>query len=275
MSVPIFSKVKHYYVDEAGDPNLFKRREESIVGKDGCSSYFILGLADIGNPVAVSEGLEALRSELLADPYFSNVPSFQVERGKTAVAFHAKDDVQEVRREVFKFLQQQSIRFYAVVRNKHVILRKVKEHVLSRPDYEYHPNQLYDRCVSRLFKDRLHQADGYKIHFARRGSSDRTAALENALSQARNNFIRQHGVENSAPAQILSGSPITTVNLQVVDYYLWALRRVYEKGEDRFLRSICEQVGLIHDVDDRRNETYGEFYTRARPLTVAQLSRGS
>ncbi len=34
---------------------------------------------------------------MAAHPYFAGVPSFDPARGKTAVAFHAKDDVPEVR----------------------------------------------------------------------------------------------------------------------------------------------------------------------------------
>ena len=267
------SGIRHYYVDEAGDPSLFKRRGKVIVGEQGCSSFFILGLADVREPTIVAEGLESLRRDMLADPYFANVPSFHSDRRKTALAFHAKDDLPEVRREVFRFLMRQDIRFFAVVRCKRTILKVVQTHQSISPNYKYHPNQLYDRCVSRLFRDRLHKSDGYKVCFAERGSSDRTVALEKALSQARRNFMNKHGIESSAPIQITAESPRWTTNLQVVDYYLWALQRAYEKGEDRFIQSINEHVGVIHDVDDKRNAGYGEYYTRSEPLTIDKISR--
>ncbi len=73
---------------------------------------------DITEPEKLARDLNALRTELLADPYFKNVPSMQPERRKTALAFHAKDDLAEVRREVYKLLQQLDLRFYAVIRNK-------------------------------------------------------------------------------------------------------------------------------------------------------------
>lgn len=267
------SGIRHYYVDEAGDPSLFKRRGKVIVGAPGCSSYFILGLADVREPIKVADGLELLRADILSDPYFANVPSLQADRRKTALAFHAKDDLPEVRREVFRFLTQQEIKFYAVVRCKRAILRIVKAHQIAHPNYKYHPNQLYDRCVSRLFRDRLHKAEGYKVCFARRGSSDRTAAFENALSQARRNFMNKHGIDSSAPIQITAESPQSTANLQVVDYYLWALQRAYEKCEDRFILSINEHIGVIHDVDDTRQVKYGEYYSRTEPLTMDRISR--
>ncbi|MFC1759084.1 hypothetical protein ACFL2H_10000, partial [Planctomycetota bacterium] len=199
------------------------------------------------------------------------VPSFDPTRKKTALSFHAKDDLPEVRREVFQFLLQQEIRFYAVVRNKQVILDKITEHVKEKPTYKYHPNQLYDRCVSRLFRDRLHKADGYTIHFAKRGSSDRTEALQNALNAARRNIKIKYGIEATAPIEINAGEPPTTINLQVVDYYLWALQRLYERDEDRFLKLTWDQVGVIHDVDDTRDDPYGVYYTNKKELTIESL----
>jgi hypothetical protein len=38
------SSLRYYFVDEAGDPMLFNRRKEVVVGGEGCSNYFILGL---------------------------------------------------------------------------------------------------------------------------------------------------------------------------------------------------------------------------------------
>ena len=54
-------KIRHYFVDEAGDPSLFKKHGKSIVGQDGCSRYFILGMADVDEPDIVATELESLR----------------------------------------------------------------------------------------------------------------------------------------------------------------------------------------------------------------------
>ena len=209
-----------------------------------------------------------MRRNLLADPYFKNVPSFDPARRKTAIAFHAKDDLPEVRREVFQLLLRHDIRFYALVRDKHSIVEKILEHQKAKPTYRYHPNQLYDRCVSRLFRDRLHKDDGYTIHFARRGSSDRTEALKQALEDARRNLRAKWNIDATAPIEIKAAEPQEVVCLQVVDYYLWTIQRLYERNEDRFLTLVWEQVGLVHDVDDTRAEKYGVYYTKKKPLTV-------
>jgi hypothetical protein len=259
--------IRRYFVDEAGDPALFNHKKNVIVGLEGCSRYFIVGKVDIDVPDEVAKGLEELRLQLLADPYFKDVPSMQPAQKKTALGFHAKDDLAEVRREVFRWLEPQSFRFYAVVRDKEVIARKVCEHNQRNPKYRYHPNQLYDRCISGLFRERLHKDQAYKICFARRGSNDRSDALRKALEAARMAFRRKWDIESSAPIEIVEADCQSTVCLQVVDYCLWALQRFYVRGEDRFLNLLSSKIGLIHDVDDTRQSGAGEYYTQRNPLT--------
>jgi hypothetical protein len=99
--------VAHYFIDEAGDPVLFGKRKV-IVGTQS-SRYFLLGKLEVGDPVALAQGLDDLRKQLLADPYFNSAPSMKPEEGKTAVAFHAKDDLAEVRDRVFHLLTRQII----------------------------------------------------------------------------------------------------------------------------------------------------------------------
>ncbi len=266
---------RHYFVDEAGDPVLFNRRKQTVVGNEGCSTYFILGLLDVTSPTHLGAALDALRTRLLADPYFKGVPSMQPERRKTAVAFHAKDDIPEVRREVFGLLMQHDLRFFAVVRDKRRIVQLVREHNLKQPQYRYHPNQLYDRCVSRLFRDRLHKDDAYRIVFAKRGTSDRTAALRKTLEGARANFRRKWGVEAKAPIEVVPSAPVRDPCLQAVDYFVWALQRLFEKPEDRYWQFVWPKVSLVYDIDDMRNHAYGEFYSQRRLLDLDCVQKRS
>ena len=180
--------VRHYYVDEAGDPVLFNAKGKVIVGEQGCSRFFLVGKVEVAEPDRLADALNVLRKKLLADPYFAGVPSMQPQQQKTATHFHAKDDLAEVRREVFRLLLEHEVRFYAVVRDKRVIAEKVRAHNERQPLYRYHPNQLYDRCVSALFENRLHQHEAYRIVFSKRGSSDRTDAFERALLEAKKKF---------------------------------------------------------------------------------------
>ena len=114
----------------------------------------------------------------------------------------------------------------------------------------------------------MHKHDGYLIHFAKRGSSDRTEALQNSLDAARLNLRASWGITASSPIEIRAGEPKAVVCLQAADYYLWAVQRLFERGEDRFLQLVWSQVGLVHDVDDTRLKDYGVYYTQANPLTA-------
>jgi hypothetical protein len=260
--------LRYYFVDEAGDPLLFNHRKQIVVGCEGCSAFFMLGLLDIVDPLALEHDMSDLRNRLLADPYFNHVPSMKIERKKTAIYFHAKDDLPEVRREVYSLLMRHEMRFFAVIRDKRRIARLVQEHNKKSLTYRYHPNQLYDRCISRLFKDRLHKDDGYTIYFANRGSKDRTAALKAALETARSNFRRTWSIQGSGPIDVYPIAARQSAGLQATDYFLWALQRLYERDEGRYWEYIWPSVKLIHDVDDLNRTGYGEYYTQKNPLTA-------
>jgi len=195
----------------------------------------------------------------------------QPEQRKTALLFHAKDDLPEVRREVFALLQRHLIRFSAIVRDKHAILAYVRRRNDADPAYHYRPNELYDFMVRRLFKERLHKLSAYRVCFAKRGQIDRTEALTLSLDVARRRFIEAQGASAGVAIEVVPASPIQESSLQAADYFLWAVQRTFEKHEDRFLRLLWPQCSLVIDADDTRAKGYGRYYTQQRPLTAAAL----
>jgi hypothetical protein len=266
--------VKDYFVDEAGDPVLFDGKGRVQVGTEGCSRYFAVGLLDVANIAKLSDDLAKLRADLLADPYFKNVPSLQPEAKKTALYFHAKDDLPEVRREMFKLLQRHELKFSAVVRDKQAVLDFVRGRNERDNVYRYKPDDLYDYAVRRLFKDRLHKHDGYTIRFAIRGNSHRTAAFQTALETARERFARERGITIASKLDVKAARPTDEPALQAVDYFLWALERTFEKREDRYLELLWRQCSLVIDVDDTGEAEYGAYYTKQKPLKTAALKSG-
>ncbi|BAZ88911.1 MULTISPECIES: DUF3800 domain-containing protein [Cylindrospermopsis] len=265
------SSVRHYFVDEAGDPVIFNGKGKILIGSDGCSHFFILGLLDVANTESLSQDLENLRANLLADPYFKKVPSMQPENKKTALYFHAKDDIPEVRREVFNLLQRHELKFFAVVRSKDKLLEYVRQRNQNDPGYRYQQNELYDYLTRRLFKNRLHKDDEYNICFARRGTSDRTEAFKVALESARAKFAEQWGITSTATINITANIPPNSPSLQAVDYFLWALQRLYERGEGRYVEFLWSKFALVHDIDDTKFARYGVYYTRKNPLTATKI----
>ena len=57
----------------------------------------------------------------------------------------------------------------------------------------------------------------------------------------------------------------------MIDYYLWALQRLYEQGEERFFSLLVEDYRLIMDLDDKRNKPYRQWYTDSYPLRLDKL----
>lgn len=263
--------IRHYFVDEAGDAILFNSRGRIIVGTEGCSRFFVLGLLDVANSDALALEMETLRADLLADPYFKGVPSMQPEARKTALAFHAKDDVPEVRREVFYLLLRHKLRFFAIVRDKRKVVEYVRQRNERDPSYRYNPNELYDYLVRGLFKNLLHKDDEYNIRFAKRGKADRTAALRIALETARHRFSVQWGIASDAPISVIASTPPACAGLQAVDYFLWALQRLYERREDRYVELLWPAFRLVHDLDDTHQARYGVYYSQKKPLKLAAL----
>ncbi|MBF8275138.1 MAG: hypothetical protein HW390_211 [Candidatus Brocadiaceae bacterium] len=258
---------RYYFVDEAGDLTLFNKRGSVLIGQEGCSSYFILGVAHITNPHDVRKRLDDLRSELLSDSYLKDIPSFH---SKTKLSFHAKDDCPEVRKDVYKLISSMDIKVYGIVRRKKSILKMVQKQNQYDKTWKYNQNSIYDSCVKRIFKDRLHSAEENYVTFARRGKSDRNKMLFRELSKAIRNFEKTSGKTVHSLHQVSSNYPSNEPCLQVIDYFLWALQRLYERHEDRYFNYLREKFIRIIDLDDKRFKDYGVYYDSRNVLTVSK-----
>ncbi len=260
------ARVNHCFVDEAGDLTLFNKSGQISVGSPGVSKYFMVGVAQIPDPNFTSELLGELRAELLSDSYLAGVPSMQPEARKTACAFHAKNDLPEVRRDVFARLRLCKAKVFVAIRRKAILATQAQaEFQATRRELTL--RSLYEDLVKRLFRNILHKADSNQIIFARHGKWVRREAMALAIQKAQRNFEAAYGVPSDKPTETRSASPHEHGGLQVVDYYLWALQRLYERGEDRFFNSIRSAYRLIMDLDDTTNHAYGEWYSDANPLT--------
>ena len=254
-----------YYIDEAGDPTIWSRRGKLLIGTEGCTNYFMMGLVRITDIETMKIDLEKLRLELVNNTYFKDVPSLQQSQRKTALYFHAKDDIQEVRYEVFKLLSKHDFEFHAVIRNKRIVAKMIEDFRKNQPQYKYNPNSFYDQMVRFLTNDKLHIQKDCKVVFARRGHTDRTKALLDALIYTRDVWCRKNKItHNNSNINVIASSPNENIGLQVVDYMLWALQRCYEKREDRYIQAMWSKVGHIWDSDDTRRSENGEKYTKGR-----------
>ncbi|MHB1455988.1 MAG: DUF3800 domain-containing protein [Armatimonadota bacterium] len=256
-----------YYIDEAGDPTIWSRRGKLLIGTEGCTNYFMMGLVHIEDIEAMRIDLEELRSELMNSTYFKDVPSLHHSQRKTSLYFHAKDDIQEVRYEVFKTLSRHNFEFHAFIRDKRIVAKMIEDFRAEQPSYRYNPNALYDQMVRYLTNDKLHVPRDCEVVFARRGDTDRTKALLDALIHTRDVWCRKNRItRNNGNIDVKASSPYEFIGLQIVDYMLWALQRCYEKREDRYIQAMWEKVAHIWDWDDKRRSEDGESYTKDKIL---------
>jgi hypothetical protein len=270
MAKPI-RPICHYFVDEAGDPAVFGRRGKVLVGTPGTSLAFMIGVCELPDPAGARAVLDKLRSDLLTDPYLRGIPSMQPAAGKTARFFHAKDDCPEVRREVFRVLPALGPKMMIAIRRKSHLLD------LARAGARLTDTTIYHDTISRASKNLLHHADEVRVVVANRGNSTRNAPLLKCLQDSRDKFNRRWDTDHKQPIRITIGSPSDHAGLQVADYLLWAVQRLYSAGEDRFFNAVSETFSLVHDIDDTRSKNYGVFYTARNPLrldTVLPLATG-
>ena len=226
----------------------------------------MVGMAQIEAPSRLQAEMRALRAKLSADPYLARIPSMATTRRKTAVCFHAKDDCPEVRREVFSLLRQHEIKVLVAIRRKADLAQRTRKE--KKLGVRWRPDAVYDDLVKRIFRDVLHKADTNEIVVARRGKSERIEALTEAVRRARSNFFRRYGKASDKPTTIHVDVPSNSAGLEAIDYCLWALQRLYERGEDRYFVYLTDKFRLVMDLDDTRNKPYGEWYSDANPLAL-------
>jgi hypothetical protein len=171
-----------------------------------------------------------------------------------------------VRREVFRLLLSQDIKVQAAVRRKERIAADLRER--WKLGVRWQPDDIYDDLIKRIFRDSLHKADENIITVARRGNSDRLEALTTAISRAKRNFERRYDQPSDKPTDIQPDVPSNSEGLQAIDYCLWAIQRLFERGEDRYFDFLREKFRLIMDLDDTRNRPYGEWYSERNRLTA-------
>lgn len=248
-----------FFVDESGDPTFYDRQGNLIVGQAGCSPILILGLVEVQTPEPAREAVLQLQQEVVRDPYFQDFPSLR----RTAIAFHAKDDVPEIRYRFFKLLS--TLEFSA----QFVVARKIER--VFRNSFEAREEAFYDHLVSRLFESALHRHQHNQIYFAKRGSRTRQAplasAIRNGITRFEEKWSRPVNTTFAVQAQTPQGEPC----LSIVDYMNWAVYRAFTRGEMRYFRVVEDKISLLVDLYDTANYPRN-WYTRRNPFDTKKIT---
>lgn len=250
-----------YYVDESGELGLFNRKGQPL----NTSRTIMLGFLKIKEG-QFEQKFDRFRFDIIDDPIFKTFPSHE----KTRQAFHAKDDHIAVKREVFKFIKNLDLSVQVVVRRRSSLVEHARS-IFENYKRKYSHKQLYNDLVTRLFKRNLHKEDCYEVYFSHRGNTTENKAISEALEKAKKNFYDTYGIHSKSDCKIICKHPSEEIGLQLIDYCLWALQRFYEKNEDVYFKMIEDKFKLIVDVDDKRNNAYGEFYTQNNRITLERI----
>jgi len=248
-----------FFVDESGDPTFYDRHGNLIVGQDGCSPILLLGFIETNEPKTLRKALSALQQEIVADPYFEGVPSL----AKTSVAFHAKDDLPEIRYKVYQLLA--TLDFKA----QFIIARKIEP--VFRNNFHARENAFYDHLVSQLFKNALHRYQNNRLYFAKRGSRTRQAPLEQAIKRGVEEFEHAWNTKIETDIAVQAQMPSDEPCLCIVDYMNWAVYRAFTRGEMRYYRAVEEKVSLPVDLYDQTRYPKN-WYNRKNPFDISKIT---
>lgn len=248
-----------FFVDESGDPTFYDRRGNLIVGQEGCSAVLILGFVETQSPDALRSAVLGLQREVIEDPYFEDIPSLR----RTAVAFHAKDDVPEVHYRFFKLLA--TLDFTA----QFVVARKIEK--VFRNSFQAREEAFYDHLVSRLFQNALHRHRLNQIYFAQRGSRARQEPLARAIRTGIVTFESKWKTSVSTAFSVQAQTPKGEPCLSIVDYLNWAIYRAFTRGEMRYFRVVQEKITLLVDLYDT-GKYPKNWYSRRNPFDVTKIT---
>jgi hypothetical protein len=74
---------QHRFLDEAGDSTFYGKGKRLIVGENGVSLSFMIGMLKIKEPLdRIRKQVEALQMQIANDFYFADIPSIQKKKNK-------------------------------------------------------------------------------------------------------------------------------------------------------------------------------------------------
>lgn len=258
-------KTRYVFVDESGDTDMFDKKGRTLTH---ASKLFIIGLSIVDDPVDVRNKLNSLRNQFLNDPYFKDVPSFQHKKRKTAIMLHAKDDIPELRWKVYELIKEIPVKTTIVIRRKAVLMRDARRLFLATGK-KLTEDVIYDNVIVSLFQYISHRNGDYLVKFAIK-KKPRNTALYKAILSAQNN-LEVSGLRVTSKISVSSDYSNNDACLQLIDYYLWAVHRLYNHKEARYITMLKGNINVILDMDDTRNNPGGELYTRHNQIDLKKI----
>lgn len=119
----------HRFLDETGDTTFYGKGRKLIVGQDGVSLSFGLGVVRIDRPLEeVRREIRALEAQVQADPLLNTIPSVQKRGAAGGFFFHACKDSPDVRTVLLHYLRDLPCEAEMVVARKLPALFEKQHH---------------------------------------------------------------------------------------------------------------------------------------------------
>jgi hypothetical protein len=255
-------EVHHRFLDETGDTTFYGKGRKLIIGKQGVSLSFGLGVVRIDRPLEeVRREVRTLQTQVENDPLLNTIPSVQKRVASGGFYFHACKDSPDVRAVLLRYLRE--LKCEAEV----VVARKIP--ALFEKQHHGREEEFYADLLAHLIKNRLKRAGTLVLNVAERGSSTRERVLTVTLRLAKERAAKKWGGENLKARVVFNvQNPRTEPLLTVSDYLCWAVQRVFEQGEVRHYNYLAEKLRLVVDLYDRdKYEGSRNYYDKKNPLT--------
>jgi hypothetical protein len=253
----------HRFLDETGDTTFFGKGRKLILGQDGVSLSFGLGVVRIDRPLEeVRREVHGLQTQVEADPLLNTIPSVQKRVASGGFFFHACKDTPDVRAVLLRYLRELPCEAEVVV------VRKIP--ALFERQHHGREEEFYADLLAHLIKNRLKRPGTLVLNVAERGSSTREKVLTEALRLATERATRKWGGEKLQARVVFNvQNPRAEPLLTVSDYLCWAVQRVFEQGEVRHYNYLAEKIRLVVDLYDREKyEGSRNYYDRKNPLAA-------
>jgi len=256
------SQTYHRFIDEVGDTTFYGSKRKLILGTEGVSSAFGIGLLKLNEPIADVRGqVDELQQEVETDSLLNTIPSVRKRIDSGGFFFHACKDTPDVRLVFLRYLRELNCEAEVIMARKIPALFEAQHHE--------HEDEFYADILSHLIKQRVKRPGTLVLNIAQRGSSTRekvlNRALEIALERASNNSEEPLATRVVFNVQ----TPRTEPLLNVADYLCWSVQRVFEKGETRYYDYLQKQIRLVVDLYDSEKEADSRnYYGQDNPLTA-------
>ena len=264
MKFDVSENSDHRYLDEAGDTSFYGKGKRVIVGQDGVSLSFSIGMLRLkGNQSNIRNQVVALQQEIAHDEYLNCIPSIEKKINRKGFYFHATDDPPEVRDKFYRYIKS---------------LDASLEVFVARKDAEFYEryhkgneSNLYADILSHLIKSKLQQKGKLVLNIAERGNTTKNIVLQRALSKAKERASYKLGNNQMTRTVVFNvqnhhSEPL----LNIADYLCWAVQRVFERGEMRYCNFLRDKIKLVVDLYDREKyEGFKNYYdNKKNPLTT-------